>query len=232
MKKVKIIFSIFSIISLLSCSNSDDNAETPQVVTPGEASLVAPAKDDTCIMGTIVNATESEFEFAWNAGQNATGYTINLTDLKSGNTTTITATETKRIVRLLQNNPYSWSVTSRASGSEETSTSPVWKFYNVGQGIANYAPYPAAITSPQNLETLTGLTTTIEWVGTDADNDIASYDVFLGTTNPPTDTLGNTTNMSIASGNLSLGTTYYLQVVTNDTFGNKTKSVVTKFTTP
>ncbi|WP_271768067.1 phage tail protein [Aquimarina algiphila] len=232
MKEIKIIVSLIGIAFLLNCSGSDDGEGTPSGVTPDPASLVFPSENATCTSGTFISSTENEIDFEWNTAKNAVSYIVNITDLKTNTTSKVSSRETTVKIKLLQDNSYTWSVTAIGSGDAETSTSPVWEFYSPAEGVVNYAPFPAEISTPKNLDVLTGLSKTIEWIGADEDNDITSYDVFLGTTNPPVDVLGNTTSTTIASGSLTAATTYYIQIVTNDAFGNKTKSAVTAFSTP
>ena len=39
--------------------------------------------------------------------------------------------------------PYSWKVTSKNTTTTTTTPSDLWKFYLAGDGVVNYAPFPA-----------------------------------------------------------------------------------------
>ena len=50
--------------------------------------------------------------------------------------------------------PYSWRVTSKSTTSTTTTPSDLWKFYLAGDGVVNYAPFPADLTAPASGSTM------------------------------------------------------------------------------
>jgi hypothetical protein len=54
-------------------------------------------------------------------------------------------------------------------------TSETWKFYNSGSGTIAYAPFPAEVVSPLMGQNVTASINKIalEWIGSDANNNIA-----------------------------------------------------------
>lgn len=85
---------------------------------------------------------------------------------------------------------------------------------------------------PTNAQTLNAVAgkVVLDWSGSDVDNDIAGYDVYLGTT---------VANMAIVKTNIAEsitndiavanGTTYYWKVVTKDSKGNSSNSETFQF---
>ena len=90
----------------------------------------------------------------------------------------------------------------------KTATSETWRFYNAGNGIANYAPFPADVISPA-IGSLSSATASLKWKGSDVDNDIDTYDVYLGNQNPPTEKYVTTSNTTIDNITLVKDKVYY-----------------------
>ena len=115
--------------------------------------------------------------------------------------------------------PYSWYVVSKNSGTQ-TAESATWKFYNAGLPVASHAPFPADVVNPTMGANLSSTTTVaLEWAGSDVDNDIVEYMVYLSTTNPPANNIGSTTSTTL-NANVSSNNTYYWKVITKDSQGN------------
>jgi hypothetical protein len=102
-------------------------------------------------------------------------------------------------------------------------------FYNEGPGIENYAPFPADVVAPKRGAQVenTG-TVSLEWTGSDVDNDIDEYEVFFGTVNPPTNSLVTTTSTT-TNTSVNANTVYYWYVVTTDVAGNTSTSETFEF---
>ena len=144
-----------------------------------------------------------------------------------------TVVTTSATAILLNNTPYSWQVTSKSGSSTATAASAVWKFYSSGPGASSYPPYPAELVSPTLGQTVTpiGGKITLTWKGTDADNDIVNYDVYLGTTSAPVLIKGQHAASTLTDVGVSANTTYYWKVVTRDAKGNTSDSGVYEFKT-
>ncbi len=225
----KLSFALFSIIMLTSCGGGGDNGGGEEK-TPQPSVLVFPLENSECNEGTIVSDSQSRVAFEWNEATDADSYTLVITNLLDNTTRNINANGTSKEELILRGTPYSWYVISKANGSSKTANSPTWKFYNAGVAVQNYAPFPAELVGPA-MGGLASTSTTLKWNGSDIDNDIESYDVYLGTANPPTTLLQNTTNTSLGTGTLNADTIYYWSVTSKDAHGNNSQSQVFEFRT-
>ncbi|WP_405293567.1 fibronectin type III domain-containing protein [Algibacter sp. Ld11] len=233
MIKVKFIIKILIIVCTVSfygCSGGDGGGDDDGGKAPEKATLVFPLNNSECNEGDIISETQTKVTFEWNASANTNKYTIVLKNLVDNTTRNINTTNTSQSENLLRGVPYSWSVISKSNSNTTTATSDTWKFYNAGLGVENYAPFPAELVAP-NMGGLTSTTTTLEWNGSDIDNDIESYDVYLGTSNSPTTLLESISSTSSSASGLTANTVYYWKVVTTDTHGNNSESPVFEFRT-
>ena len=171
-------------------------------------------------------------EFKWNKSENTDSYELVLKNLESGTSTTHSAGAANQLVLTLsRNTPYSWHVISKLAASTTPAQSDTWRFYNAGPATSTYAPFPADALAPvmgANVSATAGKIT-LSWTGSDADNDIASYDVYLGTTNTPAILSSNVTASPLANVTVTANTTYYWKVVTKDSKGNTSDSGVYQF---
>ncbi len=223
--------------ALMACSNGgDDPGPDPDpdpdpVAAPSAATLVFPDNNSECNEGEILNDTQSQVLFQWNNSQNTDSYEVNLRDLSNNNTSRTVSNTNSVAITLKRGNPYEWFVVSRASGTNQTANSASWKFYNEGPGITNYAPFPATAVSPARGASITSSgTVTLEWEGSDVDNDLEEYEVYFGT-NPEADTLlgtlaDNTLETDVTTGQ---GIVYYWRILSRDSAGNTSFSEIFEF---
>ncbi len=237
-KSIKYIFGgVVLCIFMLNCSSGggDDTPDPgpdpgPGTINPPSAATLAfPEQNSECTTGSNLTSTESTIVFNWSDASNATSYQLFVKNLNTQNTENYTSNVSERSVTILRGTPYSWYVVSRNSGTE-TAQSPTWKFYNAGEAISSYAPFPAELVAPALSAKLEASTTNIslEWNGEDVDDDIETYDVFFGTANPPTEKVSTTSNTN-ASVNVSSGNTYYWRIITHDQQNNNSESQVFQF---
>jgi len=230
MKKPLFFFSL--VLILCNCSSDSDNdvniQETPG--NPGATNLIFPFENSLCNVGTNITITESTVLFEWETGASTNSYEVELTNLTTGNTTTHPTTDTQTPIVLSRGTPYSWFVTSKSDAVTETAQSATWKFYNAGDAIESYAPFPAEAISPVMAESVrtTANEITLDWDGNDVDDDIVGYDVYFDTTPTPeivvNDIEESTFNVSILSN-----TIYYWKITTKDSRGNRSNSEVFQF---
>lgn len=236
MKKLKYIYLFSTLSSLvLSCSSSSSEPTTepttPVAITPSSALLIFPDDDTECNEGVIDanNDSRSTVTFEWLSAENTDSYEIKLKNLDTGSITTSTSTTNEKDISINRGTPYEWYVISLANGTSTTATSETWSFYNQGEGIQNYAPFPAIALTPQRGSTITNTeTVTLQWSASDVDNDIASYEILFGTNETPENSLGDTTEttiqVTIAAGNI-----YYWKVITTDSYNNSSNSELFEF---
>lgn len=225
MKILKI--SIILIFTLISCGKKKSDPPAPEA-----AVLVAPIKDEVCLSGKVISDSESAVEFRWNTAANAESYELNVKNLLNNAVSTQITSNTSLELTLKRNTPYSWYVSSKSSKNATVAVSSTWKFYNSGNGATSYPPFPAEIISPtlgQKVSPNNGKIT-LQWRGSDSDNDIVNYDVYLGTSNKPEIVKSKITENSLPDVTVNPATTYYWKVITRDANGNTSDSGVYSFT--
>ena len=238
-------FSFLFTLTLISCgggggddggANNGGGGGGPVVNPPGKSTLTAPANSETCETGTSVSATQSQVTFTWTASSDTNTYDLKITNLNTSvviNRTALTSTSTK--VTLDKGVPYSWNITSKSTASTTTTASDTWKFYLLGPGIVNYAPFPADLKTPASGSTVTrdgDGKVTFTWDGSDPDGDSLNYTLYVDATDgkqtPPTAQTDLTVKTLAVA--LDAATTYYWRVKTSDGT-NSSYSIVYSFKT-
>jgi hypothetical protein len=199
---------------------------------PSPAVLLSPANNEACTTGTIVSDTESKITLNWNAGANVDSYQVTIINLLNQGQQTLSTTTNSAELSLQRNTPYSWFVTSKSSKSAVTAKSTIWKFYNPGLGTSSYPPYPAEMVSPtmgQSVIPNAGKIT-LQWKGSDADNDLVNYDVYLGTSsNNVTAIKTQHAATSLMDVSVNANSVYYWKVISRDGKGNTSDSGLHEF---
>ena len=222
------IILIFALLLVFNCGkDSDDGPTTPPA--PSVVSLTFPDNNQECTKGEDVNANQSSVIFTWSASSNTDSYDVVLKNLDTGTSTTYSSTINELAITINKGTPYSWYVISKSTSSTETAQSDTWKFYNAGDPVTSYTPFPADLVAPTMGANLTGITSqTLSWQGSDIDNDIVSYDVYFGTVTPPTNLQNNTTSTTL-DVTVSGGNTFYWRIVTKDSAENTSQSEIFEF---
>lgn len=218
----------------ISCGGGDDSPTPPtpkQVVPdPKATTLIFPGDNTECNEGVVIDALKSRVTFQWNASEDTDNYEVNIRNINTNQTSTTTVSTEESAITLDRGAPYEWFIISKATGTNVTASSAKFKFYNQGPGIENYAPFPAEVVSPTRGAEVSNSsgTVTLEWKGTDIDNDIAAYEVFFGTNETPTESQGITSETSF-DVTVTVGTIYYWSIVISDTQGNSSQSDIFEF---
>ncbi len=184
---------ILCCLLILSCSSGGGDETPPQPNPdpdsgtennpPSTPSLSFPSKDLLC--------TQSELTFEWGKANDPDGDTINY-QLQISTNRSFTAlvedhmvsTNSKTLV-MEAGQDYYWRVLAIDSKNTKSQFTPSWAFYVEGEATTNYVPYIPSLISPlSGIEVRSGLVT-LEWEGSDIDNDPLKFDLYLGTTNPP-----------------------------------------------
>jgi hypothetical protein len=232
MKKLKNLYLLLC-FTILSCAGGDSNVETPNipepVASPLQSTLVFPENNKECTEGDIQSDTRSIVNFQWNNSENTDSYEINLKNLNNSNSSKANSTSNSILFTLERGVPYEWFVVSKANGTNITASSTTWKFYNQGPGIENYAPFPAEAVNPKRGANLSNVANvTLEWIGSDIDNDIIDYKILFDTNESPTTVLGTTTEQTIEAS-VAASNTYYWRVITTDFNTNSSTSEIFSF---
>ena len=223
------IYILFLGLMVMSCGGDSSDGPPP---APGTVTLVFPDQNSECTTGTVISDSQSEVTFEWQSASNAEGYILIVTNLNTNTRQTLPTQATSGTLAIDRGTPFSWIVTATNSQSSDVSTSESRLFYNEGTKTTQ-APFPAQLEEPVSgstvIRTDTGQVRLI-WQGADVENDIASYDIQLSTTNPPTDNVGTQSNLiSDLFVEVNADTVYYWRVITTDAEGNSSTSSVFEF---
>ena len=213
-------------ISLFAACGVDQNLLE---ALAGEKSvqLVFPENISECTEGTIISETQSEVVFRWtDIGENS-NYQVNLTNLISNTTETITSTSTELAITLERGIPYSWFISDSIAGVVR---SDVWSFYNAGPGVESYIPFPAAAIAPVS-GTIITISSSIDlvWNASDLDDDIVEYDIYFGLDANPPLFREKLIDSFLNDVTITSGVTYYWKVITRDSIGNESNSEIFNF---
>jgi hypothetical protein len=217
---------------LFSCKNSGtEPAPPPEApLPPAKAVLLLPAQNEVCATGESPTSTTSTVKFDWNDAANANNYVLTLKNLITGTSFDYVSSQSELKITIPRATAFSWTVTSKSSKSTTTANSDSWKFYNSGEGQISYAPFPATLTFPaMGAVVNTTNNITLTWSGSDADNDIASYDVYFGKTTSPTFVGSTKPDSQSFAVEAAANTIYYWKIVTKDVKGNTSDSGVFQF---
>lgn len=196
--------------------------ENNEDVTPANAVLISPLKNQSCELGIKGVNNTSRLLFQWERAKNAQSYDLVVTNLETGKNY-ITYTDIydnfKELI-LINDIPYSWKVISKNINSEKVGTSESWKFYFVGEPRTNYAPFPANILGPKQAAQVTATAgkVTLSWQGSDPDTNDLKYTIFIDTIDglqAATESLKNISSSSVPVDVVS-GKTYFWRVQTSD----------------
>jgi len=239
MKKITILNLFFALV-LISCGGGGDGDGNggggggEPITPPSAATLIFPEDNTECNEGTIISSSQSSVIFRWSEAANADSYIVVLTNLQNNQTIRRNASTNSLEITIFRGTPYSWQVESRANGTTEIAQSSVFRFYNAGDPLENFVPFPAAVLTPTQGATVEPASgkVTLTWNGNDIDNDITEYDIFFGTDNPPA-TLLTTQSETSLEVDVTADTVYFWRVRTKDAADNVSTSEVFQFkTTP
>ena len=230
MKKIVLLFGGF-ILLLSSCAPED-----PIPVEPGVASLISPANNETCLDGTSLNDTQSNVSFSWSTASDALSYEVIISNLLTQTSQNFTTDTNQTTIALNKEEPYSWYVKSIGEEGSTPSESEQWKFYLAGDAVVNYAPFPTELISPRSGANITpdvNNLVTLNWKGSDVDEDLTRYEVYLDQTNATTliSTLDFEANDTSREVEVENNTTYYWKIIALDANGNQSNSGVYAFRT-
>tara|TARA_R110001583_G_scaffold39978_1_gene128021 strand:- start:4391 stop:5092 length:702 start_codon:yes stop_codon:yes gene_type:complete len=225
--KTYLVITTLALVIIACGGGGDDPPAAPVNVAPPQTQLIYPSANLLCIDNNIA--------FEWIATTDPDGDTVKyrLTIARDRNLNEIveqrTSTSIKINIELEKAVAYYWSVTAMDSKGNEAEPTETLAFYTAGAGVSNYAPFTAALVSPDYDVNVNAGTISLDWAGGDTNTgDLLTYDLFFGeTSDPPLIVSGLTTETS--NVNLVSGKTYYWKVNTLDNFGAKTIGQIWKF---
>lgn len=228
------IFFKFIILSLVlfGCSggSGDDNPASPvsKNNVPTIPILIYPSNNLLCINNIL--------EFEWNASTDldGDGITYKIEVAKDNQFTQIAfnsnLSTTKKAFTLEKGIAYYWRVQAIDSKKESSNYSSVFNLYTEGIGVSNHLPFAPELVKPEFNSTEPPGDITLEWVGSDADNDPLTFDVYFGTNNPPTLLAENQNEQSFIVTTIP-SSTYYWTIVVKDDKGGETIGQIWKLNT-
>jgi len=220
-----VILLLFGVL-LIGCKKKS-SPKPPEIAT-----LIFPNKDSECTTGRSLSQTTSEVEFMWSASDHTESYELRVTNLNTNTTQTISTPSISAKLPIAKGEPFSWNVRSLNTKVTETVFSETWRFYNAGFQTT-YAPFPAEIIGPKNGTSVfkdINNEVTLEWRGSDIEDDLVGYELYFSTTSPPETLIAsplssqNSEKVSVISN-----TSYYWKVITKDSEGNISDSGIFTF---
>ena len=217
------------------CDCMDDQAYGESEITPsefqstgspGSADLIAPASNNSCLLGTSVDAFTSNVLFQWSDSEDTDSFDLTYTNLSTNDTKTKTGIKTNSTTILLfKGVSYAWSVKSIKSNSR-VATSGTSKFYLAGPSLVTNVPLGAVLKSPN---TSSGKTT-LSWTGSDADTgDVLTYSIYVDKIDGKQTPVKTGVSTSSVDLTLDSGSTYYWRVKTTDQNNNSSFSSIATF---
>jgi hypothetical protein len=222
---------VLAIVFLAGCKKEGKESTKPDEVVIGKALLVSPANNEACLTGININATQSTISFSWQKGGNNDTATLVLKNLLT-NATTIRKTQNNTVeMPLLLGTPYSWYIISSSGKTNKTAQSDVWKLYNSGPGVINYAPFPAELVQPKLTDVIPSYLgkARLEWNATDVDGSVLIYDVYFGTNLDALPLAAAFVTVNFLDVGIVKGKTYYWKVIARDPDGSVSTSQIFSF---
>lgn len=214
---------------ILGCGS--DSPPKVKNTAPTVPSLVNPSNNKLCIS----NAVSFEWNVSTDAEKNPIVYRLEVaTDTQF--TQMVSNTEMSnpyKTLTLEKGKAYYWRVKATDSNNLASNYSSTFSFYTEGTAVTNHLPFLPQLVAPLMDATVSGATATLQWTASDVDaQDQLTYDVYLGTTNAPSNKIGNNINTATEQATtLQAATTYYWKVVVKDNKGGETIGPVWSFKT-
>ena len=220
--KIKYIFVLFL---FWSCSK-------PAIPEPDPAILNSPENNNTCIP-LISNSIRAVISFGWTESLNTDSYELVVRNNVTGSEQKKLVDLTSTTLSLIRGVPYTWWILSKSEISTVDTNSAVWSFYLEALQQEGFLPFSAQLISPQEgaTVTLTSGQYNLQWTGSDLDNDIAYFQVHIGTDQAQLSLVQDNHTSSSYQASLSAGQTYYWKIVTVDQVGNRSESSILSFVT-
>ncbi|RXP62722.1 hypothetical protein EC396_03115 [Lutibacter sp. HS1-25] len=225
------------LMSFMLCScgggGSDDTPPQPDEklnTEPSTPLLLEPTNNKLCIDNTVA----FKWDVATDPEKDKITYQIQIS--KDNQFTKIEETSstesTTKSIALEKGVAYYWRVKAVDSKNLSGNYSSTYSFYTEGTGTVNHIPFSPELIAPITSSVIKTATTTLEWNASDVDvNDVLTYDVYLGTENPPTTKVLENQSAKTYNATLEASKNYYWKVVVKDGKGGVTVGQVWNFKT-
>ncbi|MEO8253154.1 MAG: hypothetical protein ABI554_02115 [Flavobacterium sp.] len=229
MKNIHNILNLIFCVLLFSCGSGGDVVPEPQNTAPTVPTLSSPTNNKLCIDNSV--------SFQWNVVTDAEKkpivYQIQVaTDnqfTQIVKTTEVSLNSTT--IGLDKGKAYYWRVKAIDSKNTSSSYSVTNSFYTEGVTQSNHLPFLPQLVFPVYNSIVSTSSITLKWSANDVDvNDSLSYDVYLGTVNPPTVKIANSISEPVFNINtVETSKVYYWKVVVKDNKAGETVGQVWTF---
>ncbi|MBS7255024.1 fibronectin type III domain-containing protein [Flavobacterium branchiicola] len=221
-----------SLISALfiSCGGGSDDDTPAENVAPTVPVLTSPSDNKLCVSNTV----SFQWDRATDANNDALTYQI---QVAKDNTfaqiaTTFDGAENTASFVLDKNTAYYWRIKATDAKGLASAYSSVYKFYTAGEVVLNHLPFAPEAVSPLVNAAVNAPTVSLKWNATDVDaTDVLTYDVYFGTTNPPTEKVSENKSEKTFDVTTVAAKEYFWKVVVKDNKGGETVGQVWKFKT-
>ena len=212
----------FLLILILFFSCKKEVIPDPEAVI-----LSSPRNGDSCTTALNIDLEESQVTFSWNQSLHTDSYEININNLDNGEILKKGTVLNSESIILKRGFPYSWWVFSKSENSPIISKSPIWVFYLEGHSKSSYLPFPAKLLSPgfEEQVNLDNGRFIFQWEGRDLDNDIISFDFYLGEDIDELKLINSNLTGTSIEIELESGKNYYWKIITTDSKGNSSSSL-------
>jgi len=223
---MKNLFSLL-IMFFLSCGPDP-------IPDPAAPILIAPINLNSCKSATRINENQQQVIFEWTTSFHTDSYQLIIQNALTGNQKIVNTSLLKEAIILNQGAPYKWHVLSKSIATIATGKSLEWQFYLEGNPESSHLPFPAVLIQPEdksNVSLNMSGEFIFQWSGTDLDNDISSYNLYLGIDISELDLVKELISSSQYSQILTTDTTYFWQIETIDDELNRSFSSIFQFDT-
>ena len=212
----------FLLIPILLFSCKKEVIPDPEAVI-----LLSPGNGDSCTTALNIDLEESQVTFNWSQSLHTDSYEININNLDNGEILKKGTVFNSESIILKRGFPYSWWVFSKSENSPIISKSQIWVFYLEGHSKSSYLPFPAKLLSPGSEEqvNLDNGRFLFQWEGRDLDNDIISFDFYLGEDIDELKLINSNLTGTSIEIELESGKNYYWKIITTDSKGNTSSSL-------
>ncbi|OYX85714.1 MAG: hypothetical protein B7Y83_03825 [Flavobacteriales bacterium 32-34-25] len=226
----KYLLTVFIGLLFISCGGGSDDGSDPvaENKAPSVPTLVAPANNLLC----IDNAVTLQWNVASDPDSDAISYQLEIAkdNLFTQIAYTNSTTTPSKTVSLEKGVRYYWRVKAIDSKNLSGNYSSVFQFYTEGIGLTNHLPFAPSVVKPELSSAVNTNSVILEWNASDVDvNDVLTYDVYFGTTNPPTEKVAIGQTLKTYSQNLAVPGIYYWRVDVKDGKGGLTQGQVWRF---
>jgi len=220
--KLYFLISMF----LLSCKKE-------VIPDPEPVILSSPQNGDSCNTSLNISPEESQVTFQWLQSLHTDSYEININNSDNGEIQKKITVLNSENITLKRGFPYSWWVFSKSEKSSIISKSQVWVFYLEGVSQSVHLPFPARLVSPDVEEeiTLDNGKFFFQWEGRDLDNDIISFDFYLGEDVDEMILIRSGLTGTGVEIELDEGKNYYWKIITKDSNHSTSSSALGVFST-